>query len=102
MSETGELLDGHLTRTTCRNGNCLVPQTINRRDYARCRKVQKDIPYDLPADQEWGSKAGKHDSEKFFHFIFICKAPPPPNVCVALTDLCGFPCIIGEVEIEYD
>ena len=57
MSETGELLDGHLTRTTCRNGNCLVPQTINRRDYARCRKVQKDNPNDLPAFHVWGINA---------------------------------------------
>ena len=35
----------------------------------------------------------------FFHHIFIAK---PPNVCVAFTGLCGFPCIIGEVEIECD
>ena len=87
LSETGEPLNGQLTH------NLLEWQLFGPPD-------NKSERYHLPAGQEGRKQGRKHDGEKFFHLVVIRKGPP--NVCVALTDLCGFPCIVGEVEIEYD
>ena len=101
MSETGEPLNGQLTHNLPEWQLFGLPDNKSER---LCTLPQGAKGYPIASAGWSGRKQGKkarkqRDDENFFHFIFTRQSPP--NVCVALNDLCGFPCIIGEVEIEY-